>query len=261
MLKSKPVTRMTHEQQGLAESCMKLAYKLAIRHMPNHFRQCPQYQQDSIDVAIDALIRAAIAFRPELGYQFTTLAGVAICRSVWSFWEKKGRHVRQSVGMQIEPFESGFGPSLSKAFSNYFDTLTKPEFEEDNRLEQVKKAVAALRHEDPRAYQILELMYFQPCGYLKLHQVGKKLNISPERVRQLQARGINKLRVLMGLLTKEKSPRKGSVKLTGDERKQVIELRNAGVTVREVADKFNITATTIFQITSRARKAAACPTA
>jgi RNA polymerase sigma factor (sigma-70 family) len=120
---------------------------------------------DCYEAAIAALIRSAVAFRPELGFKFVTYAGRAIGSSI-----NRARYMRQKQTTREHPSDTHVAVDARRPG----DAVMARE-----ALDTLRLGIASL---DDRTRGMLELRYWKQCT---LDEVGTAYGLTKERARQV----------------------------------------------------------------------------
>ena len=110
--------------------------------------------------------------------------------------EMETRLSGQDVAFEADDEDEGFAPAQYLA-----DSGTEPfrvlEAEESARVqtESLEKALGAL---DPRSRRIIEARWLREKDAATLHELAAELKVSAERVRQIEAKALEKMRKMLG---------------------------------------------------------------
>lgn len=177
-------TPATPEQLELFNKNTRLVHYALIRR---GIRQDHHAYQDLAQEGMIILMRAALAFKPELGFRFSTYAVNSLWRALERVIGKESR--RGFAGTAAKTIENS--SVMVDMESTPFDSLPtyNPSTHEDQTTgeEKLQKLLAQLSKRD---------RYVVECRYLnkeKLQDIAVKLGIGKERVRQLQMRGIKRM--------------------------------------------------------------------
>lgn len=131
-----------------------------------------------------SLIRAVDKFDFSRGNKFSTYAS-------WAIMKNFARTVPDALRHQCR-----FCASHSEMFSNIEDTRTDQYNQESIQLQRQSLVEGILKQLDERERQILTSRFGLTCGQKPqtLKQVGVAVGVTKERVRQIQARAMSKLR-------------------------------------------------------------------
>ena len=170
--------RAAQVKAEIVQANLRLVVSIAKRHM--------RVGQDLFELVSDgnvSLMRAVDKFDYTRGFKFSTYASWAIIKNYARSIPEQRRHV--------ERYQSGW--------DTYLDTVwaERPDDGENEQLVALRGAVERmLATLDTRDRAILRQRYGldEQGGPQTLEQIGRRLGVSKERIRQLEARAILKLR-------------------------------------------------------------------
>lgn len=187
MAKHYPDLPLTPCQQSLVEDNVRLAYYWSHR-LVHRLTDADREEADA--AAVGGLVRAAQLFDPARGFKFTTYATPWVIQGVQRWASGERRHREKKGGRKVfhlpqvdlgdDALEDQFEPACPRR---------DPREEADGR--DCWEKVLALLGRDRRSKEILRLRFVEG---LQLREVGRRLKLSHERVRQLQERALETLR-------------------------------------------------------------------
>ena len=168
----------------------KLIYYLACK-----FRSKFLNHEDAVAECSYIICRVAKIFKPELNYKFTTIATVAWRRHLGRIGDVYGAPTngyRISRTWQSVPTESGL---RDEEFASDYDHCESVVIREEvQRMREILKTLPA------RTQAVLALR----MAGKTLAEIGKEIGVTKERVRQIEARGIQLARQKLILLEEKK---------------------------------------------------------
>lgn len=138
-------------------------------------------QDDMISEAMYAYSRAVDRFNPWKGYQFSTYACNVIARALMRRGEHETKY-RERLGVQHELAFERAEATGDESADLYLERLNRVLARNLGGLTDLESDV--LRHRFPQ----------DPSDRLTFREIGKKVGMSKERVRQAQGRALSKLR-------------------------------------------------------------------
>ena len=158
---------------------LRLVVSIAKRHMSP--------TQDFFELVSDGnmtLIRAVEKFDFARGNRFSTYAS-------WAIMKNFARSISKELRCRDR-----FRTSHADLLAATEDMRTDQNEQKSDQIEREAKVGELLRHLDDRERKIVDLRYGLSGGHepLTLKQVGAEIGVTKERVRQLEARAMNKLR-------------------------------------------------------------------
>jgi RNA polymerase nonessential primary-like sigma factor len=203
--------QLTIRQRWLVAKNLGLAYTLANRYFKKSFYR--GRANDDLDQltswAYDGLIRAAVYYRPERGFAFSTYAWWAIGRTIhqqaqlaqpiWLPRHKLQKGSRSRLGKHAKILASEQRPFTvrdKKGDDQGWDVATYDKVPNFDEVAQLRQAVKAL---PPRWRQIIEKRYGLN-GYHPHTQptIGRHMHLCKERIRQLEDMALMFIRLYVG---------------------------------------------------------------
>jgi RNA polymerase sigma factor (sigma-70 family) len=177
----RPPTAATRRDYARAVAIRDLLIKSNLRIVRGFVQR---QQVTDVSVAIEALIRSVDQYDPWTGFRFSTYAGAAIIK-------RNLRRKRRDVMTPREISINNYDP-VDRCLT--YDVV---ETNETTTLitRQVTKAIAQLP--DRRLREVIRRRFGVNCHRETLVQIGRRLGISKERVRQLEARAKALLRRML----------------------------------------------------------------
>lgn len=172
--------RAHKERNLLAMANMRLAVNVIKRIYSNH-------KDDLLSEAYMAVYKSADYFDWRRGLKFSTYATWVISKNLW----RTNTLLQREDGFQSSEFEST--PGRDVGFSQELDYAANIRF--------VKDLLCCLA--DERDREVIKLRYGIDCRPLTLEECGMVFGVTKERIRQIQARAIKKLRASIGSRIKD----------------------------------------------------------
>ncbi len=158
--------------------------KLIFRAVQSRVRD-PQLAEDCAAECHLVMIRAVTCYNPWLGIRFSTYAFTCVLRELTRLVQKQTKdRLRQAVPFDDGLFDEASEPEKNEAESDASDANVRKFFACEHRLLSGREKYV-LSHRFGLA---------SDGTTVKLKDIGSELNISKERVRQLQNSGLGKLR-------------------------------------------------------------------
>lgn len=170
--------KLTDKQKKLAEDNIRLAFKHTTFLYNNSFIKSKLSFEEIQESCLYALILAARGYRPERNIKFSTYAYKAMDRQTL-------RDARNTQAIHIPKYKHISSPRIVSLSKLDFDVL---EDKYEKKLIISKMDLSCLKK---REREIFKLYYVKG---LRLHQIGKRFDITKERVRQIKDRCIEKIR-------------------------------------------------------------------
>jgi RNA polymerase primary sigma factor len=171
----------TEIKNFLIRSNLRLVVSIAKRHMKPTTSFFEMVSDGNM-----SLIRAIEKFDFTKGFKFSTYAS-------WAIMKNYARSI-PAEHVRLDRFRTG----NDEVFSNSSDPRSDQFLEESNNQRQRELILSILEHLDPREREIIMHRYGLSEGAvpLTLEQVGTRFGVTKERIRQLEARALRKMRKL-----------------------------------------------------------------
>lgn len=175
------IDQATEIKNFLIRSNLRLVVSIAKRHMKPTTSFFEMVSDGNM-----SLIRAIEKFDFTKGFKFSTYAS-------WAIMKNYARSI-PAEHVRLDRFRTG----NDEVFSNSSDPRSDQFLEESNNQKQRELILSILDHLDPREREIIVHRYGLSEGAvpLTLEQVGSRFGVTKERIRQLEARALRKMRKL-----------------------------------------------------------------
>ncbi|HUQ71535.1 MAG TPA: sigma-70 family RNA polymerase sigma factor [Planctomycetaceae bacterium] len=175
------VEQATEIKNFLIRSNLRLVVSIAKRHMKPTTSFFEMVSDGNM-----SLIRAIEKFDFTRGFKFSTYAS-------WAIMKNYARSI-PAEHVRLDRFRTG----NDEVFSSSSDPRSDQFQEESNNQKQRELILSILDHLDPREREIIVHRYGLSEGAvpLTLEQVGTRFGVTKERIRQLEARALRKMRKL-----------------------------------------------------------------
>ncbi|MDZ4687079.1 MAG: sigma-70 family RNA polymerase sigma factor [Planctomycetaceae bacterium] len=175
------VEQATEIKNFLIRSNLRLVVSIAKRHMKPTTSFFEMVSDGNM-----SLIRAIEKFDFTKGFKFSTYAS-------WAIMKNYARSI-PAEHVRLDRFRTG----NDDVFSSSSDPRSDQFREESNNQKQRELILSILNHLDPREREIIMHRYGLSEGAvpLTLEQVGTRFGVTKERIRQLEARALRKMRKL-----------------------------------------------------------------
>ncbi len=186
-MKRKKLTPQQLERNELVEKNLGLA-----THFANHFQASRMEYKDLVQEAYMGLMDAAERYNPARGTQFSTYARWHIVKRVMDAIHNRNEIVRtprRRPSHVCVTLDDAHVADLTDTAPDVSEVLDETEM-----IEAVREGIKLLPH---REAMVIRMRRGVNTLALTLRQVGDILAVTPERVRQIQNSGEEKLRAIL----------------------------------------------------------------
>lgn len=193
-----PLSR--HEQE-LAASC----YALALRKAAYFGRDFPALREEAVSAACVALVLAARAYRPEMGFKFTTYAGRAIRSHLQKLASGPYVRRRRDAGFVERTFtdtECAAPHGSSKVTDT--DVISDRSIREGSEYAEDRELLAlAWKHATEFERRLFHYAY---VDQMTAAEIGREIGYSREHTRQLLKKALERLRSILDPVPSRTTP-------------------------------------------------------
>lgn len=181
------------ERNAIVEANLGLAHYFAARYTADRMEQ-----EDLVQEARMGLMDAVERFDPDRGVSLSTYARFYVRKYIMEAIQKKNdpiRTPRRQPGLPCQSLdaESRHGTTIGEEIADDRPSV-EDAFEHEQRQRAVRDCIKRLSHRDA---MIIRCRHGVNVDKMTLAQVGRILDVTPERVRQLQRAAEQKLRDLV----------------------------------------------------------------